>query len=203
MASDRTPLTPHRRKHWSVEPAARPEAPRVEVLSSIDLLSPEETRVQAKRLLWRDSAIILIGIVLALLLAQFLPGLVPAPVADQAESASATGTGSTGAPGDSTPPGGTFGPVIDPSLGTDPTQPPNPPITLPPTGSFEPGETADPTPKPTKQPTATIGPPTPAPTPRPTPAPTPEPTPEITPPPTEPPPPPTEGPPSLEPTQPG
>ena len=170
MASDRSRLTPHRRKHWSVEPAAPQETPRVEVLS------PEETRVEAKRLLWRDSAIILIGIVLALLVAQFLPRLAPGLVAEQTSSASGPGASGTFAPGGSTPLDATLGPVVDPSLAFDATQPPIPPVTLPPTGSFEPVD-PDPTPRPTRKPSATIGPPTPAPTSQPTP----EVTPEVTP----------------------
>jgi hypothetical protein len=164
MASDRSGLTPHRRKHWSVEPAAQPEAPVDE------LLSPEETRVEAKRLLWRDSAVILIGIVVALLFARFLPNLAPGLVADQSASASGPGALRTAAPGDSVPPEATLGPVIDPSLGVGATQPP----TQPPTGTFEPAETDDPTPKPTKKPQPTSRPPTPPPTPEPTPDPTPE-----------------------------
>ena len=174
MASDRSPLKQHRREHWSVEPAAQREAPRG------DRLSPEETRVEAKRLLWRDSAIILIGIVLALLVAQFLPGLAPGLVVDQTASASGPGGGRSLSPGDSPPPHATFGPVVDPSLGIDATQPPiTPPPTLPPTGSFKPVQTDDPTPRPTKRPPGTIAPPTLSPTP--------EPTPEITSTPTEPP----------------
>ena len=196
MAADRSRLTPHRRRHWSVEPAAQPEAPRD------DVLSPEESRVEAKRLLWRDSAIILIGIVVALLVAQFLPGRSPGLVADQTASASGDGQGSSPGPGATLPPGATLGPIVDPSLGIDATQPTIPVITLPPTGTFEPGETDEPTPRPTRKPAATIGPPTPAPTPAPTP------TPEVTPPPTQPPPteppptepPPTEPPPTDEPT---
>lgn len=182
MASDNSRLTPHRRKHWSVEP------PQLDVPVG-DVLSPEETRVEAKRLLWRDSAIILIGIVLALLVARFVPGPAPGLVADQTASASGPGAGGTGAPGDATAPGATVGPVVDPSLGIDATPPPIAPITLPPTGTFEPDATADPTPRPTKKPTSTIAPPTPAPTPEPTPEPTLAPTPEMTPtpPPTDPP----------------
>jgi hypothetical protein len=200
MASDNSRLTPHRRKHWSVEP------PQLDVPVG-DVLSPEETRVEAKRLLWRDSAIILIGIVLALLVAQFVPGPAPGLVADQTASASGPGAGETGAPGDSTAPGATVGPVVDPSLGIDATQPPIAPITLPPTGTFEPDATADPTPRPTKKPTSTIAPPTPAPTPEPpTPAPPTEvPTPPATDPPGTDPPatePPTPEPPTGEPTEP-
>jgi hypothetical protein len=187
MASDRSGLTPHRRQHWSVEPVAPPEAPQD------DALSPEATRVEAKRLLWRDSAIILIGIVVALLVAQFLPSLAPGLVADETGSAPGAG-GSSLLPAASTPPDATFGPVVDPSLWIDATPRPIPAITLPPTGSFEPVETADPTARPTKEPTRTSGPPTPAPTPKPTPQGTPTPT---DPPATDPPatdPPPTEGP---------
>ena len=195
MASDNSRLTPHRRKHWSVEP------PQLDVPLG-DVLSPEETRVEAKRLLWRDSAIILIGIVLALLVAQVLPGLAPGFVADQTASASGPGAGGTVAPGVSTAPGATVGPVVDPSLGIDATQPPVAPITLPPTGTFEPIQTDNPTTRPTKKPSSTIAPPTPAPTLEPpTPAP---PTAVPTPPTTEPPTtePPTPAPPTEEPTEP-
>ena len=187
MASERGGLTPHRRQHWSVEPAAQPEAPRDDGLAPV-ALSPEQTRVEAKRLLWRDSAIILVGIVLALLVAQFLPALAPGLVADETAAASGPGAGATDTPGSSTAPDATLGPVVDPSLGIDGPQPPGPPVTLPPTGTFEPVATTGATPRPTKPPIATIGPPT-----RP---PTPEPTPEVTPSPTEPPP--TEPPPPTE-----
>jgi hypothetical protein len=198
MAPDRSGLTPHRRKHWSVEPAAQPEAPRGAVRPPKELLSPEETRVEAKRLLWRDSAIILVGIVLALLAAEFLPGLAPGLVADQSAPASDAGGGPTLEPEGSTPLGPTLGPVVDPSLAIDATQPPIPPPTLPPTGSFDPADPGDPTPRPTRKPRATPAPATPAPTAEPTP----EVTPDVTepPPPTEPPP--TEPPPTEEPTQP-
>jgi hypothetical protein len=166
MASDHSGLTPHRRKHWSVEPDDPPEAPPG------DVLSPDATRVEAKRLLWRDSAIILIGILLALLVIQFLPGLTPALVADETSSASGAGGRSSLAPGASTQAGATIGPAVDPSLGIDATRRPGPALTLPPTGSFAPVETADSTPRPSRKPVATIAPPTPAPTPSPTPEPT-------------------------------
>jgi PKD domain len=165
MASDRSGLTPHRRKHWSVEPAAPPETPRE------DTLSPEETRVEAKRLLWRDSAIILIGIILALLAAQLLPRSDSELAADATDLASGPGAGISLSPASSAEPDATFGPIVDPSLRLDATRPPS----LPPTGTFKPVETDHPTPKPTKRPAATIGPPTPPPTPEPTPEPTPAP----------------------------
>jgi hypothetical protein len=171
MDADRRGLTPHRREHWGVEAAEELEA-AVEVVQT-----PEETRVEAKRLLWRDSAIILVGIVMALLVAQLLPRSDPGLAADATDLASGAVTEGSHPPAASGEPGPTFGPIVDPSLGIDATRPPRPGVTLPPTGTFEPGETRAPTPRPTKPPPATIAPPTPAPTP----TPTPEITPEITP----------------------
>jgi hypothetical protein len=171
MDTDRRGLTPHRREHWGVEDPEDPEA-------AVDVLeTPEETRVEAKRLLWRDSAIILVGIVLALLVAQFLPRSDPGLAADATDLSTGPGAGGTLSPGGSAEPAATFGPIVDPGLGIDATRPPRPGVTLPPTGTFEPRESGGPTPRPTKKPPATLAPPTPAPTP----SPTPEITPEITP----------------------
>ena len=171
MDTDRRGLTPHRREHWGVGPVDEPDA------AVDDVQTPEETRIEAKRLLWRDSAIILVGIVLALLVAQFLPRSDPGLAADATDLSTGPGAGASLAPGASAEPGTTFGPIVDPSLRIDATRPPRPGVTLPPTGTFAPGETEDPTPKPTKPPPATLAPPTSAPTP----SPTPEITPEITP----------------------
>lgn len=171
MDSDRRGLTPHRREHWGVDGADEPEA-------AFDVMrTPEETRLEAKRLLWRDSAIILVGIVLALLVAQFLPRSDPGLAADASDLASSAGPGASLPPGSSPEPGTTFGPIVDPSLAIDATRPPRPAVTLPPTGSFDPGATDRPTPRPTKKPPPTSPPATP----NPTPEPTPEITPEITP----------------------
>ena len=171
MDSDRRRLTPHRREHWGVGAADEPD------VAVDDVRTPEETRLEAKRLLWRDSAIILVGIVVALLVAQFLPRSDPGVAVDATDLATGSGAGGSLPPAGSTEPGTTFGPIVDPSLGIDATRPPRPAVTLPPTGTFKPVETAGPTPKPTKRPPATLAPPTPAPTP----SPTPEITPEITP----------------------
>lgn len=167
MDSDRRGLTPHRREHWGVDGAEEPEA-------AFDVMrTPEETRFEAKRLLWRDSAIILAGIVVALLIAQLLPHADPGLAADATDLASGAGPGASLARGSSLAPATTFGPIVDPSLAIDATRPPRPAVTLPPTGSFEPGATDGPTPRPTKKPPATSPPATPEPTP--------EVTPEITP----------------------
>ena len=110
---------------------------------------------------------------MALLIAQFLPRSDPGLGADASALASGAGAGTSVAPGSSPEPGMTFGPIVDPSLAIDATRPPRPAVTLPPTGSFEPGETDGPTPRPSKKPPPTVPPATPKPTP--------EPTPEITP----------------------
>jgi hypothetical protein len=168
MDTERGPLTPHRRQHWAVEP--EPPAPPD---PSVDARrTPEESRREAKRLLWRDSAIILVGVLLALLLVNYLPSIAPAFVADQTDSPPGGGTGASLPPGSSLPPGATLGPVVDPGLGIDATPRPVPGVTLPPTGTakpVEPGATATPSPRPTKKPAATLAPTAPPPTPAPTP----------------------------------
>ena len=186
MTTDPPRWPPHKRELWGVEPDPQP-------VGRDHLQSPDETRREAKRLLSRDAAIILIGIVVALLVVQFLPGIAPGLVADQSSSAPGAGSGVTAAPNGSAASGSTLGPVVDPSLDIRRTRPPEPALTLPPTGTFDPGETATPTPRPSKKPPATAAPPTPRPTP--------EPTPDHTPAPTEPPvtqPPPTDEPPATD-----
>jgi hypothetical protein len=182
MDPDRRGLTPHRRQHWAVEPDPEPD-PILDVTQT-----PEETRVEAKRLLWRDSAIILVGVVVALLVFQLLPRSNPGLAVDESASSSGGGAVASLPPGSSGVPGATLGPIIDPGLGIDATQAP-PARTLPPTGSFEPGETAAPTPRSSRKPPATIAPApsTPARTPRPTRPPDPTPEPPPTNPPTDPP----------------
>lgn len=143
---------------------------------------------ERRRQLWRDSASILIGLILVVLVGQvFLPGTTGGPGGSPTLPGSLTTDsfvpGSIGPPV-SLPPGVTFGPIVNPSIAIDRTPTPIPVITM--------GPTRPPTPSPA--PTAPKPPPTKPPTPKPpTPPPTPTPPPP-TPPPTEPPP--TEPPPS-------
>lgn len=129
-----------------------------------------------RRVLWRDSATILIGVVLALLVARFL---LPSGPASAVGSPSPEDTGLVAVASltlsptvvDTSAP--TFGNVVPPSLHLDATPTPIPVITLPPatprpqpTPTLQPGQTPSPTPAKT-----------PTPTPHKTPAPTPPPAP--------------------------
>jgi hypothetical protein len=146
-----------------------------------DLDRIDAVALDRRRQLWRDTAIILSGLVAALLVANFMFGQV---TGFAGASPSPFGTGLTAGPSASPreAAGSTPEPVLDPGAGLDAT--PVPVIRLPPTGTAPPR-----TPRPTRTPKPTQRPPTPAPTVAPTPEPTPEVTPEITPPPpTEPPP---------------
>ena len=185
IEDDGRPVTTNRRRQWGGEPQ------RVSLRDATleEFRSPDETRRDAKRLLWRDASIILVWIVLAVFVLNYLPGMAPVLLADQTDSPPGATAAPPADPGGSMPPGATFGPVVDPGLGLDAT--PRPPsVTLPPTGTsrpVEPGATpARPTPRPTRKPPATIAPVTPPPTAAP-PPPT-EPAPTQPPPPTEPPP---------------
>jgi hypothetical protein len=121
-------------------------------------------RADPHRLLWRDSATILVAIVLVLLGAQaFLPRGAGLPTDSAIPSAVVIGSVP---PGSSVAPVETFGPIIDPSLGIDATPTPIPVITLGPTHSPTPTPKPNPTPRPTPKPTKT-----PKPTPTPTPPP--------------------------------
>ena len=143
-------------------------------------LSADERRRQ----LWRDSATILIGVVIALLVGQTLiPAETAAPGPSDTPLPSTVAIGSA-APRVSLPPGVTFGPIINPSLGVDASPTPIPVITMGPTPS--PTPSPSPSIKPSAKPTSK---PTPKPTPRPTRTPTPtSSTPPPTPAPTAPPP---------------
>lgn len=123
---------------------------------------------ERRRQLWRDSASILIGLILVVLVGQvFLPGTTGGPGGSPTAPGSLTTDsyvpGSIGPPV-SLPPGVTFGPIVNPSIGIDRTPTPIPVITMgptrPPTPS--PAPTA-PKPSPTKRPTQK--PPTPPPPP--------------------------------------
>jgi hypothetical protein len=177
-------LTPRRRQHWAVEPEPDDEGPAPVATTRLD------DRFEAKRLLWRDSATILVGVVVALLVVQLWLRFGPAVTSSTpAPGQSETILGPGASNGSSDTPGSTLGPIVDPSLGTDVRPTRRPSVTLPPTGTQPPGPPATPRPTRTQPPTL---PPTPGATPTPTPVVTPAPTPIITPPPpppTEPPPP--------------
>ena len=187
-------VTP-RRRQWGVEPRPASDEGRDHPWTSA------EERAAARRILWRDSATILVGVILALLAFQmFLRG-------GGGGGPASDGTGlpsglivASGGTSRSAVPGQTFGPILDPSLGIDTPPTKTPARTLPPTGSQRPATPApNPTPRPT--PRLTPRPPTPAPTASPTQPPPTEP-PPTAPPPTEPPPtepPPTEPPPTEPP----
>jgi hypothetical protein len=116
-----------------------------------------------RRVLWRDSATILIGIVVALLVVRFVLPAGPASAVDSPSPedtslvAVASATVSTTAT-DTPPP--TLGNVVPPSLHLDATPTPIPVITLPPatprpepTPTLRPGQTPAPTPSRTATPT--------------------------------------------------
>jgi hypothetical protein len=141
-----------------------------------------------RRQLWRDSATILIGVVLVLLAGQvFIPQQTAGPAGSATPLPSEIAIGSVQAPV-SLPPGATFGPIINPSLGVDASPTPIPVITMGPTPSpspsILPSSSIRPSVKPTLKPTVK---PTVKPTIKPTTKPTG--TPQVTqPPPTDPPP---------------
>jgi outer membrane biosynthesis protein TonB len=121
--------------------------------------------IDRRRLLWRDSATILIGLVIALLAAQaLLPGYSVLPTGSPTPEPSGIAIGSF-LPPLSLAPGETFGPIIDPSLGIDATPTPIPVITLGPSPSPTPSPTPTASPKPSTKPT-------PKPTPKPSAGPT-------------------------------
>jgi hypothetical protein len=126
--------------------AAMPVTPALETV--------RRTRASAddrRRQLWRDSATILIGVVIALLVGQTLiPANTAGPGASDTPLPSTVAIGSA-APPVSLPPGVTFGPIINPSLGVDASPTPIPVITMGPTPS--PSPSPSPSIKPTTEPT--------------------------------------------------
>lgn len=176
--------TIHRRRHWGGEPD----------LESVDdapaPLTAAEARADARRILWRDSATILIGIVLALLVVQLLqPSSTGGPSGSASPLPSSVVIGASQDAASLPPVGATLGPIVDPSLDIDAEPTFLPPITLPPTGTQKPDPTPARTPRVTPLPTSTgapSAPPTVAPSPEP-PAPTAPPATD-SPPPTQPPP---------------
>lgn len=174
-----------RNEHWGVEPDPELEDQLEDVTGAYEV-------VNRRRILWRDSAFILIGVVVALLVAQLLlPGDGGAGSGKPTELPTGAVLGLTSEPR-TLAPGETIGPVLDPGLVIDATPSPVPVITL------EPTRRATPTPTPSTAPSTAPGA-TPSPTPKVTPKPTKTPP---TPTPTEPPPQPTEPPPTPTPTEP-
>ena len=140
------------------------------------------SRPDPRVVLWRDSATILVVVVLALLAWQtFAPGGNGGPAAS-GDIPSGVVVGSL-PPGMSLPPGVTFGPIVPPSLDINATPTPIPVITLGPSPSPSPSPAPSTSPKPSKTP-GTSGPPPTLPPPSDTPEPPPTDTPE---PPTAPP----------------
>ena len=142
-----------------------------------DLARRDEEALDRRRQLWRDTAIILSGIVIALLIAQvLLPGAGGTALASPTPGPTGGIVGPTASP--DAGPSATSVPIVDPSLGIDATPTPIPVVTLPPTGSAaptHPGQTPAATLKPVRTPTpspartsAPTAPPTQAPEPTPT-----------------------------------
>ena len=129
-----------------------------------------------RRVLWRDSATILIGVVVALLVVRFLLPSGPAtsdasPSPEDTSLVAVASSTLSATPTDI--PAATLGNVVPPSLHLDATPTPIPVITLPPA-------TPRPQPTPTLRPGQTPGPTaTPRITPKPTPKPTPTPPPVV------------------------
>jgi surface-anchored protein len=178
MDSEPRHLTRRRRnEHWGVEPDPELEDQLEDVTGAYEV-------VNRRRILWRDSAFILIGVILALLLAQILlPNGAGTGTGDPTEFPTGAALGLTFAP--RTPaPGETFGPILDPDLGIDATPRPSPVITLGPTRRpvTIPSATPGASPSPRITPKAPTAPPPP------TAPPTDQPTPDVTPTPAPPPP---------------
>lgn len=113
--------------------------------------------------LWRDSATILAGVVIALLAWQsFGPRDTGAP-GGSGDIPSGVTVGSL-PPGRSLPPGVTFGPIVPPSLDINATPTPIPVITMGPTPSPSPSPSPSRTPRPSKTPAGSIAPSAPPPT---------------------------------------
>lgn len=159
MADPAKPLKP-------LPPPGDADLPAPERTFEVQAVEPapdtDPDRGDRRRLLWRDSATLLIFVVLAVLAGQiFFP-----PTAGPGESQPVDSRIVVGSlpPGVSLPPGITFGPIVDPSIGIDRTPTPIPAITDFPT----PTPKITPKPTPTRRPTpkpATAPPPTVKPTP--------------------------------------
>jgi hypothetical protein len=136
-----------------------------------DLDRIDADALDRRRQLWRDTALILSGLVVALLVANLvLPGI--AGLAGPSPSPGPSGLLAAPSPSAQGATGATQQPILDPGLGIA-TPTPIPVITLPPTGTSAPS-----TPRPISTPRPTRAPTPPPPTKAP---PTPQPTPEVTP----------------------
>jgi hypothetical protein len=104
----------------------------------------DEALGHRRRQLWRDSATLLIGAVVALLAFQVLvPRGAGVPLSSPLDLPSGVAIGSVGPPA-TLRPDPTFGPIVDPSLGIDATPTPIPVITLPPKPKATPKASASP-----------------------------------------------------------
>ena len=136
----------HTQTQGGPDPNLAPEGAPTTPVRSSGVRSPIDRRL----VLWRDSATILIFVVIGLLGAQtFLPHDGATPTDTSLPSGIVTGSLP---PGATLPPGVTFGPIIDPSLGIDATATPIPVITLGPSPSPSPSPTLKPSLKPTSKP---------------------------------------------------
>jgi hypothetical protein len=187
-------------RQWAAEPGWDPGAelvrelePGIDPAPDPDPVPPgrnertDDDGHSPRRVLGRDSLIILAGVLVAVLVAQFMPR--SEGVATGSATPIPSGDVITGSlpPPVSLPPGATFGPIVDPSLGLDASPTPIPVITMGPTPSPSPEPSPSPSPKasvrPSGSPKASLKPSaTPSKTPSPAP-PTPSPTPVITTPP--------------------
>lgn len=152
----------------------------------------EEEALDRRRQLWRDTSLLLSGLLVVLIVANVvLPELSGMAVASPTAIPTSVVAGGPGTPDPSA--GITPEPIAAPSPSPEvsaTTATPAPAVTQPPTGTAAPTQprvTPHPTTRPTPTPTPRRTPtptPAPTPTPNPTPTPTPTPTPEITPTPT-------------------
>ncbi|MEO8274040.1 MAG: hypothetical protein ABI620_08230, partial [Chloroflexota bacterium] len=118
---------------WVGESATDTSIPTEPAPTTVVRSSRAPAPVDPRRVLWRDSATILIVVVLAMLGFQtFAPGNSGALTDTPPPSGVVNGSLR---PGVTLPPGVTFGPIIDPNLGIDATPTPIPVITLGPSQS--------------------------------------------------------------------
>jgi hypothetical protein len=163
VVEDVDPLAPlrERLKAEAGVGSAAAAMPSVEAVTRLRVAEDDR-----RRQLWRDSATLLIGVVLALLVGQaFFPAPVVGPTSSPTPLPSSFAIGSFGQPV-TLPPGATIGPIINPSLPIDASPTPIPVITMaPPTPSPSPSPAPSastrPTPKPSPKPS--VKPPTPPP----------------------------------------
>lgn len=136
---DVAPETPWIGEDTIVTPTSRPPAELAGAVPALEVVRRSRASAdERRRQLWRDSATILIGVVLALLVGQaLLPAQTAGPGPSDTPLPSTVAIGSS-APVLSLPPGVTFGPIIDPSLGVDASPTPIPVITMGPTPSPSP-----------------------------------------------------------------